>query len=176
MTTVKRTILHAAKSTEYSLRDGDTVTCHKPGQVKRNQNAVRKAAIKARCWRIIAAAGYADLEAGTGFCALCGAAGLMLDGLQQSTDATLELGHDVSDEHNGAMCPCNLAIPLHRGCNRMTDSLDLTANFDLYFDPRVNWQDHDTTDQTDYRAQWGPMLWKPRTPEAESLTDTVLTY
>lgn len=142
--------------------------CHSPAQVKRNLNSRRKREVREQAWSLFDHCGIVDLAAGTGTCVACGKPGLYLDA--PDNDLALELGHDVSDAHNGAFCAfCNL-VPLHRSCNKALGDLNLSDSLNVMSDWRYgikSWGG--VISEHVMRESWGPFDWSTRTSEARQI-------
>jgi len=130
----------AVKGTEYSVRDASgNVLCHPAGGSKRNADSRRKRAVREAFNAMCEAAGmvnhrgeYRDVMTGGYF-------PLADENTPNSALIVVDRGHVISDENDGAFCPCNL-VPELRAHNKAHGRRNLDSA-EFVQDPRAMWRE-----------------------------------
>lgn len=128
----------AVKGTEFTVRDAaGNALCHSAGQRKRDCDSRRKRAVREGFALMMQAAGMLN-----GTQARCSLTGAWFDLATVDTPnnelIVVDRGHVVSDEHDGAFCPCNLVGEL-RAHNKAHGRSDLDSS-KFVADPRTAWR------------------------------------
>lgn len=126
------------RNTEFTVVDASgKALCHAASQSKRNLDSKRKRQVREGFALMVAAAGMA--RGSQVQCSLTGAWFTMADATTDPTDLiVIDRGHVISDEHDGAMCPCNL-VPELRAHNKAHGKGDLDSS-KFISDPRTMWR------------------------------------